>query len=174
MTFIPLAGNKLTAVCKTNGNYIIFVARVTKKEITEKSRPRRRGRMLAVVQTLFTYYHASYIYIIHGGSTTRKPTIKTLPQKPPKKQPEVAFTYDSDQQLEFPESPVPPIDNNKTLGHLSRADWPAGQARNDDCLLDEDDEPQVDELDLEAEEEQGYRTDWSTDLLENTLIAIGH
>jgi hypothetical protein len=27
---------------------------------------------------------------------------------------------------------------------------------------------------LEAEEEQGYRTEWSTDLLENTLIAIDH
>jgi hypothetical protein len=95
----------------------------------------------------------------------------------------VAFTYDSNQQLAFPESPAPPIDNNKTLGRLSRADWPAGKAGNEDCLLDED-EPQVDELDLEAEEEQGYRTDWSTDLSEkstvatsiseNTLIAIGH
>ena len=41
-------------------------------------------------------------------------------------------------------------------------------------MLDEDDEPQVDELDLEAKEEQGYRTDWSTNLSENTLIAIGH
>jgi hypothetical protein len=86
--------------------------------------------------------------------------------------------------LEFPESPAPPIDNNKILGHLSRADWPAGKARNEDCLLDEDDEPQVGALDLEVEEEQGYRTDWSTDLSEkstvatsisdNTLIAIGH
>jgi hypothetical protein len=95
--------------------------------------------MLAVVETLLTYYHASYIYIIHSGSTTRKPTIEIPPQKPPKKQPEVAFTYDSDQQLEFPESPVPPIDNNKTSGNLSRADRPAGQAGNDDCLLDEDD-----------------------------------
>jgi hypothetical protein len=38
------------------------------------------------------------------GSTARKPTIKIPPQKLPKKQPEVAFTYDSDQQLEFPES----------------------------------------------------------------------
>ncbi|KAJ8580191.1 hypothetical protein M405DRAFT_834776, partial [Rhizopogon salebrosus TDB-379] len=97
--------------------------------------------------------------------------------------PEVAFKYDSDQYLEFPESPAPPIDNNKALGHLSRADWPAGKAGNEGCLLDEDDEPQVEELDLEAEEEQGYHTDWSTDLSEkstvatsiseNTLIAIG-
>ena len=69
------------------------------------------------------------------GSTTRKPTIKIPPQKPPKKQPEVAFTYDSDQQLEFPESPAPPIDNNKRLGHLSRADWPAGKAGNEDCRM---------------------------------------
>jgi hypothetical protein len=61
------------------------------------------------------------------------------------------------------------------------ASWKAG---NEDCLLDEDDEPQVEELDPEAEEEQGYRTDWSTDLSdkstvatsisENTLIAIDH
>jgi hypothetical protein len=94
------------------------------------------------------------------GSTTRKPTINIPPQKPPKKQPEVAFTYDSDQQLEFPESPAPPIDNNKILGHLFRADWPAGKAGNEDCLLDEDDQPPVDELDPEAEEEQGYPTDW--------------
>jgi hypothetical protein len=86
--------------------------------------------------------------------------------------------------LKFPESPAPPIDNNETLGHLSRVDWPAGKAKNEDYLLDEDDEPQVGELDLEAEEEQGYRTDWSTNLSEKstvatsisdfTLIAIGH
>lgn len=118
------------------------------------------------------------------GSTTKKPTIKIPPQNLLKKQPEVAVSNDSDQQLEFPESPAPPIDNNKRLGHLSRADWPAGKVRNDDCLLDEDDEPQVDELDPEAEEEQGYRTDESTNLSEkstvatsiseNTLIAIDH
>jgi hypothetical protein len=76
--------------------------------------------MPAIVQTLFTYYHASYTHIIHGGRERK--------QKPPKKQPEVGFTYDSDQQLEFPESLAPPIDNNKRLGHLSRADWPAGKA----------------------------------------------
>jgi hypothetical protein len=107
------------------------------------------------------------------GSATRKSTIKIPPQKPPKKQPEVAFTYDSDQQLEFPESPAPPIDNNKRLGHLSRADWPGGKAGNEDCLLDEDVEPQVDELDPEAdlEEEQGYRTDLSTDLSEKSTVA---
>jgi hypothetical protein len=52
------------------------------------------------------------------GSTARKPTIKIPPQKLPK-QPQVAFTYDSDQQLEFPELPAPSIDNNKTLGRLS-------------------------------------------------------
>jgi hypothetical protein len=86
------------------------------------------------------------------GSITRKPAIKIPPQKSPKKQPKVTFTYDSDQQLEFPESPAPPIDNNKTLGHLSRPDLPAGKAGNEDCLLNEDDEPQVDELDLEAED----------------------
>ena len=41
--------------------------------------------------------------------------------------------------------PAPPIDNNKRLGHLSRADnCPAGKAGNEDCLLDEEDEPQVD------------------------------
>ncbi|KAJ8580261.1 hypothetical protein M405DRAFT_71125 [Rhizopogon salebrosus TDB-379] len=96
--------------------------------------------------------------VIHLYNPWRKHYKKTENQK---LSPETAkeatrsgFIYDSDQQLEFPESPVPPIDNNKTLGHLSRADWPAGQAGNDDCLLDEDDEPQVDELDLEAEEEQ--------------------
>ena len=55
--------------------------------------------------------------------------------------------------------------------HLSRADWQAGKAGNEDCLLDEDDEPQVDELDLEAEEEQGCRTDWSTDLSEKNTVA---
>ena len=44
------------------------------------------------------------------GTTTRKPTIKIPPQKPQKKQPEVAFTYDSDQQLELPEAPAPPIE----------------------------------------------------------------
>ena len=38
--------------------------------------------MLAVIETLFTYYHAPYIYIIHGESTTRKPTIKIPPQTP--------------------------------------------------------------------------------------------
>ena len=38
-------------------------------------------------------------------------------------------------------------------------------------LPDEDDEPQVDELDPEAEEEQGYRTDWSTDLSEKSTVA---
>jgi hypothetical protein len=64
----------------------------------------------------------------------------------------VTFTYDGDQQLEFPESLASPIDNNKTVGHLSRADLPAGKARNEGCLLNEDDEPQVDELDLEAED----------------------
>jgi hypothetical protein len=86
------------------------------------------------------------------GSTTRKPTIKIPPQKPPKKQPKVTFTYDGDQQLEFPESLASPIDNNKTAGHLSRADLPAGKAGNEDCLLNEDGEPQVDELDLVAED----------------------
>jgi len=34
----------------------------------------------------------------------------------------------------------------------------AGKVRNENFLLDEDDEPQVDELDLEAER---YRMDWS-------------
>jgi hypothetical protein len=142
---------------------VIFAARVTKKEITEKSRPRRRGRMPAIVQTLFTYYHASYFYIIHGGRE-RKHYKKTDNQNPSpetaKKQPEVAFTLIA-----------PPIDNNKRLGHLSRADWPAGKAGDEDCLLDEDDEPQVDELDPEAEEEQGYRTDWPTDLPEKSTVA---
>jgi len=88
------------------------------------------------------------------GSTTSKPTFKIPPQKSPKKQPEVGITYDSAQQSEFRESPAPPIDNNKRLGHLSRDDWPSRNAGNEDCLLDEDDEAQVDELDPEAEEEQ--------------------
>ena len=55
--------------------------------------------------------------------------------------------------------------------HLSRADWQAGKAGNEDCLLDEDDEPQVDELDTEAKEEQGYRTNCSTDLFEKSTVA---
>ena len=65
---------------------------------------------------------------------------------------------------------------------MFRADWSAGKAGNEDCLPDEDNKPQVDELDPEAEQEQGYHTDWSTDLpekstvatsiSENTLIAI--
>ncbi|KAJ8591297.1 hypothetical protein M405DRAFT_814515 [Rhizopogon salebrosus TDB-379] len=64
------------------------------------------------------------------GSTTRKPTIKIPRQKPPKKQPE---RVGSDQQLEFPESPAPPIDNNKTLGHLSRlVSWTLRLRKNRD------------------------------------------
>jgi len=62
-------------------------------------------------------------------------------------------------------SPAPPIDNNKRLGHLSRADWPAG---NEDRLLGEDDEPQVDGLDPVA---QGCRTDLPTDLSEQSTVA---
>ena len=42
------------------------------KETIDKSRPRRRGRMLAHVQTLFTYYHASHIYVIHDRKLYKK------------------------------------------------------------------------------------------------------
>jgi hypothetical protein len=85
--------------------------------------------------------------------------------------------------LEFPESPCT-ANNNKALGHLSKADLPTVKTGNEGYLLDEGDKPQVEELDLEAEEGQGYHTGWSTDLSEkstvatsiseNTLIAIGH
>jgi len=64
--------------------------------------------------------------------------------------------------LEFPESPAPLTDNNERLGYLPRADWPAG---NEDCLLDEDGEPQVDKLNPETDSEEeriGYHL--STDI----------
>jgi len=125
--------------------------------------------MPAHVQTLFTYYHASHIFIIHDGRQRKrykKSTIKIPPQKPPKKQPKVAFHMIATNNWGSQSHQHRLL----TLGYLSRADWPAGKAGNEDCLLDEDDEPQLDELNPEAdsEKEQGYHL--STDLSERRTV----
>jgi len=101
------------------------------------------------------------------GSATRKSTIKIPPQKPPKKQPKVAFHMIATNNWSSQNHQHRLL----TLGYLSRADWATRKAGNEDCLLDDDDEPQVDELNPEtdSEEEQGYHL--STDLSERSTVA---
>lgn len=80
-------------------------------------------------------------------TNSKKATIK-IPAKPVLETAEVREPT-SDEPLEFPNSPVPHINDAERTGHLSEADW---STKNP---VEEDDEVEVDELESEWEEEPG-------------------
>jgi hypothetical protein len=66
----------------------------------------------------------------------------------------------SDEPLEFPNSPVPHINDAERTGHLSEADWSTKNS------VEEDDEVEVDELESEWEEEPDYGSDQLVEITE--------
>src|SRR6267154_5652111 len=107
--------------------------------------------LLALTTAFITRYTYTYSMARRKKPTSKKPTIK-IPARPLK--PAVTATDESNEPLEFPESPASYIDDSKKVGHLSEADWSA------ETLAEEDDEVEVVELDPEAEK-PGYGSDES-------------
>ncbi|KAG1738921.1 uncharacterized protein EDB91DRAFT_1347532 [Suillus paluster] len=79
---------------------------------------------------------------------SKKLTIKLPPIQPGHRHDDA---NELDELLEFPESPLLTVEGSKMTGHLSKVQWPAGDAEDQ---LDEDDdwEVEVDELELESDE----------------------
>src|SRR6267154_3250688 len=112
--------------------------------------------LLALTTAFITRYTYTYSMARRKKATSKKPTIK-IPARPLK--PAVMAIDESNEPLEFPESPASYIDDSKRVGHLSEADWSA------ETLAEEDDEVEVVELDPEAEE-PGYGSDESANKAE--------
>ncbi|KAG1761010.1 hypothetical protein EDD22DRAFT_848069 [Suillus occidentalis] len=94
----------------------------------------------------------TYISMAKRKKTNSKKVSIKIPAKPVLETAEVGEPT-SDKPLEFPNSPVPHINDAERTGHLSEADWSTKNS------VEENDEVEVDKLESEWEEEPDYGSD---------------